>query len=273
MAEHAQLLADALSALDSDLLFVATGAGVSAGSGIPTFRGSEPDAVWTASDVELATFEFFQRDPVTQWLWYLERFERVDSARPNPAHLALVELESWQLARGGRFQIVTQNIDTLHEAAGSDGLIKIHGTAARFRCSRPGCLHGAPRGSVSREEVDLGGFRSDPRADTLPRCPDCAAPLRAHVLFFDESYQDHEDYRFDRVLELARQAGMFLFVGTSFSVGITDILLRMATEAGVPIFSVDPTNEPPPYFRITHLAQPAEVLLPTVAALTKQGVR
>lgn len=269
MARHARYLAEVIFNLENDLLFVVTGAGVSAESGIPTFRGTEPEAVWKVSDVELATFDYFQRDPVGQWSWYLKRFESVETASPNPAHEALAVLEGWQTDRGGRFQLVTQNIDTLHEQAGSKRLIKIHGTSARLRCSRSGCKQGAPKGSIRRNRVELSAFRSNPTRATLPRCEHCDATLRAHVLFFDEYYQDHEDYRFDQTLDLARQAGAFLFVGTSFSVGITDLLLGIAAETGCPAFSVDPTCAPPPYFPVTHLPAAAEDLLPEVmAALT-----
>ncbi len=272
MSDCATRLAESITDLADGMLFVVTGAGISAASGIPTFRGSEPDAVWKVSDEEMATFDYFQRDPVDQWRWYLQRFESVDSARPNPAHGALVELERWQTARGGRFQLVTQNIDTLHEAAGAKRMIKVHGTSERVRCSRPGCDFGAPRGSVHREQVDLRSFRRDPSAETLPRCSGCGKPLRAHVLFFDEYYQDHDDYRFDEVMALAREADLFLFVGTSFSVGITDLLLRVAVDNRAPVFSIDPAGSPPAGFSVTHLAAAAEELLPDLsAALTRSS--
>ncbi len=267
---HEQLL-EAINALKQSLLLVVTGAGISAASGIPTFRGSEPNAVWKVSDFELATFDYFRRDPVGQWSWYLERFKRVESAEPNPAHLALVDLEQWHAARGGRFQLVTQNIDTLHEQAGTDRLIKIHGTSARFRCSSPGCERGAPSGSIDSTEVCLDSFRVRPSEANLPRCPACGSLLRAHVLFFDEHYQDHEDYRFDQAMDLAREAGLFLFVGTSFSVGITDLLLRLAAEHSIPAFSIDPGGTPPAYFPGVHLPAAAEDLLPQVAEMARKS--
>ena len=133
MTEYATRLAAVISALDDELLLVITGAGVSAGSGIPTFRGSEPDALWKVSDVELATFDYFQRDPVAQWRWYLKRFESVETASPNPGHEALALLEGWQTDRGGSFQLVTQNIDTLHEAAGSSAIRLEHGFERHHR--------------------------------------------------------------------------------------------------------------------------------------------
>lgn len=266
MSDDLGRLVEALDPLEQSLLLAVTGAGVSAASGIPTFRGSEPNAVWKVSDVELATFDYFQRDPVGQWLWYLERFESLERARPNAAHRALADLETWQTRRGGGFQLVTQNIDTLHEAAGSNRLIKVHGTSSRLRCSALECTRGAPRGSLSRDDVDLAPFRADPTIDTLPRCPECGALLRAHVLFFDEFYQEHDDYRFDEVLELAQNAGLVLFIGTSFSVGITDIFLRIAAENRTPTFSIDPAGEPAAYFPGEHLAVAAEELLPRVTS-------
>lgn len=266
MSGSVQRLGEALAALGDGLLYVVTGAGISAASGIPTFRGPEPDAVWKVSDVEMATHDYFQREPVNQWLWYLKRFESVESARPNPAHDALVTLEQWQTRRGGGFQVVTQNIDTLHEAAGSNRLIKIHGTSARLRCSRLGCANGAPQGSIDRDGVAVDSFRANPSLETLPRCCACGAPLRAHVLFFDEYYQDHVDYGFDEAMDIAGTAGLFLFVGTSFSVGITDLILRIAAERNAPSFSIDPLGTPPPFFPVIHLAEAAEELLPEVAA-------
>lgn len=271
MLENAARLAEALSPLEGGLVLVVTGAGISAASGISTFRGSEPDAVWKVSDVEMATFGFFERDPVSQWQWYLKRFERVATARPNPAHEALVALEQWQTRRGGKFHLVTQNIDTLHEAAGSRNLIKIHGDSARLRCSRSGCSLGAPRGSLARAGLDLDSFQENPSLETLPSCPECAAPLRAHVLFFDEYYQDHVDYRFEHALELAAQADLFLFVGTSFSVGITDIFLRTAAANRAPTFSIDPAGTPPAHSEVTHLRAPAEELLPRASDLVMAG--
>lgn len=265
MAEPAERLAEAIESLDDQLLLVVTGAGISAASGIPTFRGAEPDAVWKVSDVEMATRDYFERDPVGQWLWYLRRFEAVEKARPNPAHDALVDLENWQIERGGRFQLVTQNIDTLHESAGARRMIKIHGTSARLRCSGAGCARGAPAGSVARGSVDVERFVRDPSEATLPRCS-CGEPLRAHVLFFDEYYQDHHDYRFDEALTRAHQAALFLFVGTSFSVGITDMFLRIAAEKGAPSYSIDPAGSPPMGFPVERLPAAAEELLPMVVS-------
>ena len=242
-----------------------TGAGASRASGIPTFRGREPEAVWKQDDIELATRRTFELDPVAQWSWYLRRFERLAEARPNPAHQALVELERWQLERGGDFLLVTQNIDTLHEQAGTARLIKVHGSSDRLRCSRYGCRNAAPAGSLDRQTIDLTDFRLSAERRYLPTCPECGALLRAHVLFFDEMYDEHVDYRFAEVQQSADQAELMIFIGTSFSVGVTELLVRAAAQRGVPRLSVDPGGaRQPRWTGIETLPAAAEQLLPAV---------
>jgi NAD-dependent deacetylase len=221
-------------------LLVVTGAGVSAASGVPTFRGTDPDAVWANDVMELGTFRYFARDPVGSWSWYLRRFDRTIGSEPNDAHRALSELERREAARGAPFLLVTQNIDTLHEQAGSTALVKVHGSADRVRCARVGCRFGAPEGSLPRAAVDLRAFREAPGVDTLPRCPDCGTPVRQHVLWFDETYDSHADYRFADVLEAAFSADRVLFVGTSFSVGVTDAVLGIARRRRATVLSIDP---------------------------------
>src|SRR4051812_32998470 len=105
-------LVEALRA-ERGILLVLTGAGVSLASGIPTFRGSDPNAIWKRDVAEMGTQRYFQRDPVGSWTWYAKRFEGALGARPNPAHLALAALERWQVGRGGDYLLVAQNIDTL----------------------------------------------------------------------------------------------------------------------------------------------------------------
>ncbi len=248
------------------LLLVVTGAGVSAASGIRTFRGNDPDAVWNRDDVSLATAETFRRDPVRQWSWYLTRFAALDGSRPNAAHHALAKLERWQESQGGRFLLVTQNIDGLHARAGSRSLVEVHGSADRLRCSRWGCEHGAPAGSLPRRDVDLAAFRRQPAAEHLPRCPACGALLRAHVLFFDEFYDEHRDFRFAEVCAAADEADLLLFVGTSFAVGVTDLLLGAGLRRRLPMFAVDPAARRPPRPGVVLLPFAAEEQLPELTA-------
>jgi NAD-dependent deacetylase len=262
-AAVAPLAAD-LRAVDRALVLVITGAGISLASGIPTFRGSDPGAVWKRDVTELGTHRFFLEDPVASWQWYLSRFEKVLGAEPNPAHHALVDLERWQQARGGELLLVTQNIDTLHRLAGSRALVEVHGAADRVRCSRWGCTLGAPSGSLPRREIDQARFLGAPGPATLPRCPRCSAILRQHVLWFDETYDEHDDYQWERVIAAAHRAALVLFVGTSFSVGVTALVLERALSRRLPTWSIDPGAIPPPHPRVRWLRAGSELLLPAL---------
>ncbi len=257
-------LATAIDAVGSGYLLVVTGAGVSVASGIPTFRGTDPDAVWHRDVTELGTNRYFEEDPAGSWRWHTSRFDTVLEMQPNPAHDALAAMERWQVARGGRFLLVTQNIDPLHERAGSERLVKVHGSADRVRCSRHGCVHGAPSGSLPRAGIDVRALHADPVAAHVPRCPACAAPLRPHVLWFDEYYDGHRDYRWDRVAEAAQAMDVCLFAGTSFSVGVTELFLHRGLTAGRPLLAIDPGAGTVPHRRVTLFRERSEVLLPAV---------
>ena len=168
MTETSSSLLDQLARCSTGEILIVTGAGISAASGISTFRGSEPDAIWKQHQLRLATFDYFLSDPVGQWLWYLERFEAADRARPNRAHESLVHLENWVEAKGGRFLLVTQNIDILHELAGSRNLIKVHGTMDRVRCSARSCSNAATPTRTSRKSVPGICFVSGPKSSAPP---------------------------------------------------------------------------------------------------------
>ncbi|MBN2191691.1 MAG: RNA polymerase subunit sigma [Polyangiaceae bacterium] len=258
-------LTAALATANPGPLLLVTGAGISRASGIPTFRGTDPWAVWERDVTELGTLAYFEADPAGSWRWYLGRFAALRGAIPNPAHHACVALERWQTGRGGGFLLVTQNIDGLHRRAGSEALIEVHGTAERVRCSRVGCTLGSPRGSLPRSEVDLLAFERDSIFANVPRCPRCAAPLRQHVLWFDEYYASHEDYRFEQVAAAAERAKVVVFVGTSFSVGVTELVLRAGILREARIFSLDPSGVSP-HPSVVTLTAPAERILPPLAA-------
>lgn len=262
--EQVGSLADAIRG--ADRLFVLTGAGMGLASGIPTFRGTDPGAVWGKDVTELGTFAYFRSDPVGSWRWYRSRFRGLEGARPNAGHAALVALEAWQVARGHEFLLVTQNIDTLHRAAGSRNLIEVHGRADRVRCPRRGCVHAAPAGSLPREDVDFSAFDENPSAGCLPVCPACGAFLRAHVLWFDEYYGDHVEYGFDRVIEGLRRADLILCVGTSFSVGVTAATL----DAVAPKWTIDLPGVSLPA-GVRRVAGAQEQVLPALVARLTAG--
>jgi NAD-dependent deacetylase len=259
-------LADAIRQSPGPLLVV-TGAGISLASGIPTFRGADPGAIWSADVTEMGTRRFFERDPAGSWRWYLQRFDGLQGKAPNPAHAALVGLERWKCGPEGHnaFLLVTQNIDGLHHAAGTERLVEVHGAARYVRCSRVGCQHAAPRGLLPREQFDFGPFTADPVAENLPRCPSCSAFLRPHVLWFDETYGEHESYRFGAVAGASRRATVLLFVGTSFSVGVTAGLLETSAARGMSTWSIDPSGERPAA-HVQPIAAKAEEALPALVA-------
>jgi NAD-dependent deacetylase len=243
-----------------------TGAGISTASGIPTFRGPEPDAVWTRDIMEMATLSFFRSNPAEQWLWYLKRFAGVRSARENPAHIAISSIERALIEPGRRFQLITQNIDGLHARAGTQNLIEVHGAARYVRCSRDGCRNGAPTGMLPFDDDAFAAFRNDPRTQTLPRCSLCNSILRPHVLWFDEYYSDHTSYGFEQVQHVLGLATCVVFVGTSFSVGITEMALQAVRRAALPAWVIDPHMKASPIPRLHLIQHPSEVVLPQVAA-------
>jgi len=259
-------LAESIRSTDG-LLLVVTGAGISLASGIPTFRGTDKDAVWKRDVTELGTCRYFEEEPAGSWSWYLSRFDKVLGAKPNPGHTALVELEQWVKGQGREFLLVTQNIDGLHRDAGSQELVEVHGSAQRVRCSARGCVNGAPKGSLPRSSVDLSAFRAKPIDDNVPKCPVCGELLRQHVLWFDEFYNEHADYQWERVLSASSRSKLVLFVGTSFAVGVTELVTSAARQRHVPIFSIDPAGRPAP--GVTLITEPSEVALPALVAVLR----
>ena len=147
-----------------------TGAGVSAESGIPTFRDAMT-GLWAKYDPsELATPEAFERDPVTVARWYDWRREKCAAAKPNPAHVALTRLQKICERTQRQFTLITQNVDRLHQAAGSSSVIELHGTLWVWRCTRCG---------TEREE------RTVPFAEHPPKCA-CGGARRPGVVWFGE---------------------------------------------------------------------------------------
>ncbi len=170
---------------------VLTGAGISADSGVPTFRGA--DGLWRNFRAEdLATPEAFERDPRLVWEWYNWRREMLADKQPNAAHLALVELER----RARNFRLITQNVDGLHRTAGSSNLVEIHGNIWMVRCTACG---------VIEKNVDV------PIA-ILPTCRHCRGLLRPHIVWFGESLSTEDLAQATAAL---RTCDILLVIGTS----------------------------------------------------------
>jgi NAD-dependent deacetylase len=184
----------------TDRLFILTGAGISAESGLPTFRDS--DGLWAGYRIEdVCTPDAWQRDPAAVWAFYSARRAQGKTAHPNPAHLALAELEKQLNSRdGSRFFLCTQNVDDLHEQAGSVNLLHMHGELAKSRCER----------ECGAEPV--GDTRVYANLDEVGRCP-CGGRLRPHIVFFGEMPLEME-----RIRHEIRQSTLMVVVGTSGSV-------------------------------------------------------
>ena len=205
---------------------VLTGAGISAESGIPTFRG--PEGYWTVGSKEyhpqeMATYRMFQRDPNEVWKWYLYRMGICRRAQPNAGHRAIVNLEE---LFGDRLTLITQNVDNLHLRAGNslDRTYQIHGNLFFTRCAAECSAEvyplpqDVPPKAKGEELTD-----SDRRKLT---CPQCGQWSRPNVLWFDETYNEAH-YRFYSSLSAARQTELLLIVGTS---GATNLPNQVAWE-------------------------------------------
>lgn len=200
-------------------LFVLTGAGISAESGIPTFRGV--NGLWEGHRIEqVATPEAFAADPELVWRFYSMRRERALACRPNAAHFALAELER---AMGDRLTICTQNVDGLHEAAGSRNVIHMHGELFLTRCSRDSCTSGPFH--------DEGLYST--RAG-IPKCR-CGALLRPHICWFGEM-----PFRMDEVFDALETCSVFLTVGTSGVVHPAASFVQHARRNGARTYYVGP---------------------------------
>jgi NAD-dependent deacetylase len=177
---------------------VLTGAGVSTESGIPDFRSAT--GLWASFDpLEYGSIDAFRRDPVKVWSFYKPRIAMLTEAEPNPAHLALAELER----RGLVEAVVTQNIDLLHERAGSREVVEVHGSIRTASC--PGCGERYPLELV----LELL------EAADAPECPACGHVLKPDVVFFGELLRVEA---IDRATQLARGAALLLVVGSALEV-------------------------------------------------------
>ncbi len=199
----------------SRYLVALTGAGVSAESGIPTFRGE--DGLWKRyKPEELATPQAFARNPRLVWEWYRWRMEIVFKASPNPAHKALVELERMGILKC----IITQNVDGLHQLAGSSCVVELHGNIRRVRCTS--CSF--------RSEI------SEPPKEIPPRCPRCGSLLRPDVVWFGEPIPEEA---LSKALELAKRCDVMIVIGTSGVVVPAGYLPYIAKSNGALIIEIN----------------------------------
>jgi len=200
---------------------VLTGAGVSAESGIPTFREAQVGLWAQYRPEDLATPDAFERNPKLVWDWYAWRGEIVRGAQPNPGHYALAEMQR----HGLQFSLITQNVDGLHQLAGSLEVIELHGNILRAKCSRENIV------------VDQWA-RTD---DVPPRCPRCDAYLRPDVVWFGELLPPAA---LEAAVQAANTCDVFFSIGTSGLVEPAASLARVALQHGATVVEINPAITP-----------------------------
>jgi NAD-dependent deacetylase len=211
------LLPDALieALRDAQHVCVLTGAGISAESGIPTFREAQT-GLWEHYDpMDLATPEAFLRDPELVWRWYRWRRDLVAEANPNPGHRALAELENLVPS----LTLVTQNVDGLHTRAGSAEIVEFHGNLFETRCFVEGCV------------IEVSA------AEGVPSCPACGSHARPGVVWFGEAIPPQA---LDRAFAAARNCDLFLSIGTSSLVYPAAGLAELAKNHGAIVAEINP---------------------------------
>lgn len=226
---------------------VLTGAGVSAESGIPTFRDKQT-GLWEKFDAtELATPAAFRRDPALVWGWYEWRRMQVLRAKPNPAHRALAAMAERVL----RFTLITQNVDDLHERAGSKNLLHLHGQLAKPYCEA--CRQPyAHRDGIP--QLPEGGVPLEP-----PRCEACGARVRPGVVWFGESLPE---LVWLAAVDAVKACEVFLSVGTSSLVQPAGSLIDAANRAGAVTVQINPNPTEADGAVAFSLREPAGELLP-----------
>ena len=221
-------------------IFVVTGAGISAESGIPTFRG--PGGLWEGFRAEeLATPDAFAADPSRVWRWYRWRAEQYGDCEPNQGHKTLAAME----ASYEELLVATQNVDGLHRRAGSQAVVELHGSIADMRCVTCQAIAPFPRGSYETSPV--------------PTCGACGASMRPHILWFGETYWPGI---LERAQGAAERADVCLVVGTSAQVWPPIALALHAQACGA--FLIDINLEVTELSRRAdaHLTGPAGSVLP-----------
>ena len=210
-----------ISISPTDRVFVLTGAGISAESGLPTFRAS--DGLWAGHNVEdICTPEALRHNPALVWDFYSKRRADCQKAAPNPAHIALAALEA---ELPGRYFLCTQNVDDLHERAGSRNLVHMHGELSKSRCE------------LECGEPPVADHTVYGSLDEVGRCP-CGGRLRPHIVFFGE--MPREMPRIEREIS---QCTLMAVIGTSGAVYPAANFVHWAGQAGARTVYIGP--EPP----------------------------
>ncbi len=238
MTQHAEITA-IRKLRDARSVAVITGAGVSAESGIPTFRG--PDGTWSNAKIEdVATPEGFRRNPNMVWEWYLRRRTEYAGAKPNPAHDVIAAMEQHY----PEFLLVTQNIDTLHTRAGNRKLLEIHGNINQARCLKCETVFENPHFTLPANSII---------------CPKCSAFARPHILWFGEMY---DPAHLEQINHFLTTTDVVLVVGTSGIVTTPVYFALYAKQHGAYVIDINPNISEVSKDADCHLRQNAGVALP-----------
>ncbi len=225
---------------------VLTGAGISAESGVPTFRGS--DGLWAKfRPEELATVDAFMDNPRLVWEWYLYRRELMNKVTPNTGHLALVEMEKVF----ADFTLITQNVDGLHRRAGSQNILELHGNISLNKCFECQTTYDG--------EIDLAGGE-------LPRCS-CGGKIRPDVVWFGELLPPAA---INGAFEASRRAELFFAIGTSAVVHPAASLPLEAKRSGAYLVEINPEPTPLTDFADFALQEKAGATLPQILELVRK---
>jgi NAD-dependent deacetylase len=225
-------------------IVILTGAGISAASGVRTFRGA--GGLWEEMDpAEVGSLSALKREPKAVWQLFGPLRRQLRSARPSAAHEALAAAEA-RLAPAQRWTLLTQNVDGLHQRAGSRAVVELHGTIHRTRCSR--------------EDCSLPPFEDAATYDdNVPPCPRCGSPLRPDLVLFEEPIPVAEEMRAKAAL---RECDLFIAVGTSGVVTPAANFVRSAQYAGARtiLVNLEPMQPRNRYFQEEYLGRAEEVL-------------
>jgi NAD-dependent deacetylase len=243
--EKINIIVDMLLSSANAITF--TGAGISTASGIPDFRG--PNGLWKKYSPEMASIEYFERDPKGFWEFYSTRMRGLFEAKPNPAHFALAELEKMGLIK----YIITQNIDGLHQKAGSKSVIELHGTMRRSFCSS--CFRSYDSSEVLMK-IDEG--------ELPPKCS-CGGIIRPDVVLFGEPVKE-----INYALQIAYDSDLALVVGSSLTVYPANLVPQVVKERGGKLIILNMEETPLDFVADVVIRDSVEKVLPMIVDEVKR---
>lgn len=224
-------------------IVVLTGSGVSAESGVPTFR--DGDGLWNKfKPEELASMDAFLKNPELVWEWYKWRQNLIENVKPNSGHYALAQMEEYFNNNNQAFAIITQNVDGLHKLAGSKNIYELHGNIMRAKCTR--C-------NYKTDSIE--------KSEKLPICLRCGNNLRPDVVWFGEQLPEEE---IDKAFELSENSDVFLSIGTSALVYPAAMLPVHAIDEGSYSVEINPEKGPISYLFNQNIREKSGEILPEI---------